>query len=476
MMRPMLVLAVLLPASCSLSDLEHQPCRSAVSCREVFGARSTCGAEGFCTDLETPARCEETYPVDLLAQPDIEEWLLLGSAFDVGTSEGAGRERSVEVAVRIVNEAGGVDGRRVGLVKCNSERDPERFPESDVPPLNEMSDYFVNLGIQVIVGGDASTSPRELASLVLDQGIVFVTPEPGDPWLDTLDSNEGTEQNPGRLWSTVPSVQHQGFAIAKVLEESLEPPSQVTIIADATDYGASVKDQFSKRFVGAPPTEFTVDVAETENLRNVIKTVAASGAEVVIYAGERRVAQFLELAAEQPDFEAKALVLTEAGAHSEVLNDKVVGRDRLYPMTQGVRSAIAEPSRNPYVRFQQAYENTFGVPIVEDLGFAASYDAAWLAMSALAYAASQGGDRAGDAIAIGLRQLSAGERFETVAPDWPLAQARLLQGQSIDLVGASGELDFDTSEQLEPRVEAWDIEEQPSNDPRFRVRVLGVVL
>ncbi|MEO0600867.1 MAG: ABC transporter substrate-binding protein [Myxococcota bacterium] len=475
-MRLSTAFGIALIGGCSLNTTPYGPCESSQACQDAFGILSTCGEDGFCAAVETAARCSETLPLDLIERADTSERLLLGSVFDRSTPGGRGRAQAVEIAVRILNESGGVDGRELGLVQCTIELDEDRFPESTVTDaLRASVAYLDAVGGLVVIGGDDTSTTSHLATEAFEHGMPVVTPVPADPWLDDVDPGEATLDSPGWLWSTVPQVRHMGTGMGLDIVTQFPEQAQVTVISDATDYGEAVLASLEATLSPRVPTVFTVDVAETENLRNVIDTIASSATDVVVYAGARRVAELLELAAERKTFQGKGVVLSDAAAFRSVLNENVMARDLLYDWVRGVRPAIAEPSRDPYAQFASAYTAVTGEPLDEDLGYAASYDAAWMAVAAVASALSVGQDPEPSTIASGFRKLSDGPSFEAAGVDWPGTVERLLGGNSVNLVGASGELDFDSDEQVLPRIEVWEIEERSDESPRYRVRSIGIV-
>ena len=87
-----------------------------------------------------------------------------------------------------------------------------------------------------------------------------------------------------------------------------------------------------------------------------------------------------------------------------------------------------------------------------------SYDAAWLGMYAMAHSAGSEGAITGLGIARGLRQMSSGTAISVGSSSWEDAQAALASGNSIDVTGASGHLDYDpSSEETTSPIEIWSI-------------------
>jgi len=116
----LLVLAVL--AGCTPTRFEQSPCESHAQCRAAFGLGAVCGKSGLCERVPLIARCDRTYPDDLYSHFErYRDAVLLGTVMDRSSPAHRVRERAVRLAVKEADEAGGLEGRRVALVSCDSE-------------------------------------------------------------------------------------------------------------------------------------------------------------------------------------------------------------------------------------------------------------------------------------------------------------------------------------------------------------------
>ena len=88
-----------------------------------------------------------------------------------------------------------------------------------------------------------------------------------------------------------------------------------------------------------------------------------------------------------------------------------------------------------------------------------SYDAAWLVFYGAAWAEIVHGRVTGSTIADGLRHVSSGTALPvSVSMSWGMALTAFETETSVDLVGASGSLDFDpVTEETATPIEVWRI-------------------
>ncbi|HEY8073244.1 MAG TPA: hypothetical protein VIF62_04025, partial [Labilithrix sp.] len=87
-----------------------------------------------------------------------------------------------------------------------------------------------------------------------------------------------------------------------------------------------------------------------------------------------------------------------------------------------------------------------------------AYDAAWLVFYGAAWAVGHDHALSGTPIARGLRHLSAGADVEVAPANWKQIRDALAGGQSVNLTGASGSLDYDpATEETTGLVDIWKI-------------------
>ncbi len=103
-----------------------------------------------------------------------------------------------------------------------------------------------------------------------------------------------------------------------------------------------------------------------------------------------------------------------------------------------------------------SYAAEFGGDDVSTLSYTAhAFDAAWLVLYGHAWAVGLGREVTGVELARGLRQLSSGPSIDLRAANWNEVQARFTNGESIDVFGASGPLDYDAEGETISAIDVW---------------------
>jgi branched-chain amino acid transport system substrate-binding protein len=130
----------------------------------------------------------------------------------------------VELAVRDINEAGGVLGAPVEVFHRNSGQAETETAEASFAEL-------VAKGVDVIVGPSSSVLAERILPLAVTSGVLLISPSASSPALTGLDDG-------GLLARTVPSTALQGRALAHAITEAGEV--DIAVIAfddDATAAG-----------------------------------------------------------------------------------------------------------------------------------------------------------------------------------------------------------------------------------------------
>ena len=132
----------------------------------------------------------------------------------------------------------------------------------------------------------------------------------------------------------------------------------------------------------------------------------------------------------------------------------------LFPRIRGTRPAPLDPSDYVYASFVAGYRAEYGGENPTAATYSAhAYDAAWLALYGAAWSALRTGQVTGPGH--GARP-AAPRRGATPTPmlpsSWKAALAALRAGRSLDLRGASGELDYDLATRAPSgAIEIWGV-------------------
>lgn len=116
---------------------------------------------------------------------------------------GPAQVAGVEVAVREINEAGGVNGVPVELLHRDSGEASGQVAEASFADL-------VSHGVDVVVGPTSSAIAQRLVPLAVEAGIPLISPAATFPALTTAN-------DAGLLFRTIPAYGHQGYALAEQL-------------------------------------------------------------------------------------------------------------------------------------------------------------------------------------------------------------------------------------------------------------------
>lgn len=449
-------LSTLFLVSCSLGP-RPEVCDIDATCRDAFGLGWSCGEAGFCEEPAPNARCDSSWPTDLLTRPEkYGDAIVIGSLFDRLTD--LPQTRSAELAVRQASENGGLDGRTIGIVHCGYEEDNTIDDLDNEAAARSTARYLVDvLGAQVLVGPATSDQATIVYDEVSADGVLIISPSATSPLLTTIDGETSTDEDPGLFWRTAPPDDVQGAAIAADL--LARGRTHVAVINKTGAYGTALADVITAEIdpsIQLDRFEFTNATELTEALVDAVADPAVQ--EVVFLSGDvEDLISFLNGAVTQsrfkppvpaPDPEPDPLLdpleifFADGGADPYLL-DQTANAEDLYPQVRGTRPQV--PVGPVYQTFQVAYSAEFDGEDPAPAVYASfSFDAAWLALYGTAWATYQEPKVDGVGIARGLRQISDGSTPLPVrSSSWDDVLASFLEGSSLDLDGASGPLDFD---------------------------------
>jgi ABC-type branched-subunit amino acid transport system substrate-binding protein len=452
----------LLLSGCSLLTVKPTPCTANLECREAFGLGTVCGGEGLCEVTEIPPRCATTDPPGLQLPVDPSQTLVVGTMFDHTLDTHVGRYRSAELAQSQANANGGLDGRLFAMVHCTIE---EGFPADGLPKAEatvEVATWLADaLGVPAIVGPAASGDTEIVYATVAGLGTLVISPSATSPSLTPLDGLSSTDASPGLLWRTAPPDSVQGVAIAwdmTVFRDPVDRSFDVAVVYQTGPYGEGLEQTFTDAMNarGGTTTGFPFDSALGPG--DAIADVNGGNFEEVLFISSEAgdVVSFLlavdQLALDLPIF------LTDGARNADVLADaRAAGAQDLFPLIRG--TAPASPAGAVYDSFAASYASEHGGADVSLLSYTAqAFDASWLVMYGHAWATYREGGVSGLGIARGLRQVSSGPDLQLRPTSWNEARARFQAGESVDVIGASGALDYDptTGETVAP-IEVWRI-------------------
>ncbi|MFN3198755.1 MAG: ABC transporter substrate-binding protein [Bradymonadia bacterium] len=422
----------------------------------------TGGAGGSISGVLT-AQCPRFHGVPDEATLTNGNTLILGTLLPLtGALEDFGPpiEQAVYLAVDEINQVGGVAGRPLAVISCDSASDAEAAqPSAD--------HLFTTLKVPGIVGAASSAVTIGVFNSTArrDSGALMISPASTSPGITDLPDE-------GLLWRTIPSDAAQGLAIGELL--LFQGYERVAVVNRDDSYGNGLRDAIidKLRAEGFPTDDdtrfanFTYrDETQADDQSQAL--VALGNFEpdiIVLVAFPADGTQFLNDAALQG---FKRFVLPDGFRSDEALSN--VQDDEL--LRQIIGTNPASPSGDTFQSFRIRYRSRWGdEPAAFD---AQAYDATYM----LAYAiAAVGTDQplTGARIAAGLRRLSEGESVESGNADFNRGLGLLAEDAeaTIDYLGTSGPLDMNGETGEAPgSIEGWFFDLD-----RRRVDTLGEIL
>ena len=350
--------------------------------------------------------------------------------------------KSVEMAFRDFNEAGGVNG-------CNLVTDT-RDSQTQANVAVDQATQLVNIKkVPVIIGGIISPmSIPMLTSVTAPAGVVQVSPASSSPTLTALGRQGKTN---GVFFRTITSDALQGTAAAQyAIDQGLK---KIAIVHVNNDFGVNMVREFSSAF---------------EKLGGTITSVTPYNEKQASYANEATAAMAgepdaLYLISYPVDGATVARAWISAGGPQKfLLNDgmnsddfiKAVGAQYLNE-AYGTSSGTSETASTKY--FYGNYE-AFSGGIKPDAPAAdRSYDAG--AIVALAAAKAGKGDAAAIKAAIPQVTDPAGEPIHAGKEEFAKALALIKDGKSIKYEGVIGPIAFDQYGDITGPFRLWKIKD-----------------
>jgi branched-chain amino acid transport system substrate-binding protein len=468
-------------AGCSAWKPDMEPCAASVECRDTFGYGHLCGTDGYCHQAAAHPRCTEIHPVDLQQDPD--DALLFGAIFNNAIDSQQARKRALLLALDEVNDNGGLEGRRLGMVVCDSDDSEEaqaRYGDSldGVEAGAETAAYLAQtLGAAAILGPSTSAQVEKAFVAIRGSNTLMMTFSGTSVSLTSLDPKAVDDDHPGLLWRSVPPDSLQAEAIASDMLASsggarAAPTQRLAIIYQDGSYGQGLATSVHERFnaVGKPDTYARlITFSNDEQLVQAVDAVAAddeySTIQEVLFISSvpKDYELFLSRVAADAKMDTRNIFLTDVAATQGVLNSAAVSnKSALFSHVRGSRPVTAAPGQDTaFQAFSAKFTKEYGIDPADYSFTSQTYDAAWLVFAGAAWSLLQEQRVSGPGIARGLRRVTRGKGVNIQSSSWYQIVESFRAGQSIDLRGASGELDFDPkTEEITAPIEIWVVEQQ----------------
>ncbi len=458
----LLIVVSLALASCTLTRTSVDKCKANADCRTAFGSGFVCGGDGLCTLAPPNPRCTETFPPDVLTRPQSYPGVvLLGYEILRGIDTQQARANAVRLAATQVNEKGGLGARQFGVVFCdvaeNTQYDSLKRTDAAVADAKYLVDV---IGVPAIIGPSASPDVLAVFQAVKGEDVLVISPSATSPELTSADiTMTPTDDRPGLLWRTAPSDVLQGVAIDKYLVSLSPSVTNVAMIEESGAYGEGLGGVFADAFTKAGRTVKAIPFASGVSSERDAAVVAAPGTmpQYVLFLSSLSAdgIAFLEAVGSLGSYAKIDLFLTDSAANKDVLTG-AMSASSVFPRVAGSRPSV--PAGPVHDLFRTSYSAAFKQDPDEFTFVAHAYDAAWLVFYGAAWAVLHEHALSGTPIARGLRHVSAGEALDVSPANWEHIRDTLAAGQSVNVTGASGALDYDpATEETTGLVDIWKI-------------------
>jgi branched-chain amino acid transport system substrate-binding protein len=437
----MLVVCALVGSGCSLA-LKFHECESDPDCanRAVDG-----GAALFCTNdhmCVDPSPCSVAVP----ATPSVRPPLVLAGLF-----RGSGPTAAKDLDIRHGADLGAIELNQLGIpvtwVSCDTRSNPDGAREA----LRVATQVFQAVAV---VGPETSDEVvRGVAPVVKQYGAVIVSPSATSPVIAQLDDG-------GLIWRTCPSDNLQ----AKVLAMLVPATAKLDLVyVDMSTYATGLQQAFTQSWSGSaaktiifPSGMAAKAVAEMEAPTHAL-LIADVDAPALVAAAHAT-----------PGLASTLFYMTDGALAPELWGSAPYDYTFLGHI-KGTAPGLptgTDASAGVFRSFSASYSGRFGVTPADVAYVANAYDAFYaIALAAVA----AGSTPTGALIAANMQRMSKkGAPTIKVGPNGFEAGVNLLAtGNMIDLVGASGPLDWDAAGELvSAPIQVWDIV-QGANGPSF---------
>ncbi len=343
-----------------------------------------------------------------------------------------------QMAVDMINAAGGVLGKQLELVVRDTASSPDvgRDAASKLVELDR---------VPAIVGALSSGVTLAASSVTIPAEVVLISPASTAPSIPALDDDD-------YVFRTVVSDAVQGVVLGRLAVILNYRRVSVTYVNN--DYGKGLADTFKSTF---------------ESLGGQVLTMVAYEENKPSYRGEvdnllSKNPQAIVMASYPVDGNKQIVEAVEAGYQGDFLLTDGMKGEGVSPGPACLSAEEPGPLEGSFgtvpsggfkaAQFEAAYDaGGYGPSTIP------YHDKAYDAVTLIALAMVRAGEATGPAIRDNLRAVASSPGEVVFFDEWEKAVALLQQGKEINYEGAGGSVDFKDTGDVDGNIEIWKIEE-----------------
>ncbi|HKP95744.1 MAG TPA: ABC transporter substrate-binding protein [Fibrobacteria bacterium] len=340
--------------------------------------------------------------------------------------------RTFVLAAKEINEAGGINGRKMELVPGDSKR--------DTASARLAARYLIDTAkVDAIVGGQSSATTLVASSEAIRAGIPLITSGSTSTAISYLEDQD-------LVWRTVVSDKFQG-KVAATLAKKTFGASKAAILYRDNAYGAGLAKEFKTHFAAqggtiAKEVHYSDDSASGAGFdgmaKRMVDTLLETPVDLVYLVSfdTEPISVAKHILAKTGAEKLPILLGCDGNAMEQIRNWDVAWYSKFFSVT--VKS---DERGKPFQTFSKNFQAHTGF---SNPGYPTAYDALYLLGLAMAKASSTRGADVAAALPA-LSGTGATGATKVYPGEFQKALDLLKQGGSVDYDGASGTLEFDAA-------------------------------
>lgn len=424
-----------------------------------------CGADKVCTQnlcLPLPTGCGKIYGS---TDPNA---LQMGALFPIhtGTDPGAGVDESdeqasnaLQLALEQVNQRG-ISGKQISMNFCDTSGDADR--------AKKQADWLVNEKKVPVIMTGGSSQTLAVSAVTIPSNVLVMSYSASSPELTALpDKNGGAV---GLVWRTAPSDAIQGSVIANLLrnDDRFGKPKKVAILYVDDPYGQGLNQTISALLSSttAPIANKGFSYARRGDVQGVMDSLNTYDPDLtVLVAFADDATKILDAASSRSNLKRTSPITHRWFFSDSVKDASVLANPSVAAQIKDFYGTAPAQGAGPaFKAFQDSFQGRYSKDPSEYAYTSNAYDAMYLLALSASYSLGTSGSVTGLKMAEGLTKMSTGATStQLTSSNFTALSASLAAGQSVNVDGASGKLDFNDAGEAPAPVELWQVHQDGSS-------------